>query len=166
MPLDPTLRDQITRSVADGFDAQVADTQALIRFPSLRGEEHAIQDHVFRDWRARGYAMDRFAMDTAALAAHPGGAAASEAHSKAPIVVAIHRPREERGRSLICVAPPVPQGRRQISIRRFGSSSGLSPSAGKCSASTAPASSIAPTNPAPGVPALMPSVSAVTVVAQ
>ena len=52
-------------------------------------------------------------MDGAALAAHPGGAAMSETHSQAPLVVGIHRPRAETGRSLILqahvdVVPPGP----------------------------------------------------------
>ena len=113
MPLDPVLAARITESVAAGFPEQIAHTQALVRFGSTRGAEHAIQDFVFRAFRARGYALDRFTMDGPALAAHPGGAAMSEAHSGAPLVVGIHRPRSETGRSLILqahvdVVPPGP----------------------------------------------------------
>lgn len=113
MPLDASLRDRITASVAAGFDDQVAFTQDLIRFPSIRGEEQAIQDYLFRAFRARGLAMDRFAMDRDAIARHPGGSKITERHSEAPIVVGIHRPREETGRSLILqshvdVVPPGP----------------------------------------------------------
>ncbi|MCJ2035979.1 ArgE/DapE family deacylase [Methylobacterium sp. J-068] len=113
MPLCPALAARITEAVAAGFAEQVAHTQALVRFGSTRGAEHAIQDFVFRAFRARGYAMDRFSMDGAALAAHPGGAAMSESHSQAPLVVALHRPRTETGRSLILqahvdVVPPGP----------------------------------------------------------
>ncbi|NEU14496.1 ArgE/DapE family deacylase [Methylobacterium sp. BTF04] len=113
MPLDPALADRLVASVAEGFPDQVAHTQALVRFGSTRGSEHAIQDFVFRAFRDRGYAMDRFAMEPEALTAHPGGAAVFEAHSRAPIVVGIHRPRAETGRSLILqahvdVVPPGP----------------------------------------------------------
>ncbi|WP_298952403.1 ArgE/DapE family deacylase [uncultured Methylobacterium sp.] len=113
MPLDPALAERITAAVADGFAEQVAHTQALVRFPSTRGNEQAIQDFVFRSFRDRGYAMDRFAMDRAAIAAHPGGGPVSEDHSEAPIVVGIHRPKQEAGRSLILqahvdVVPPGP----------------------------------------------------------
>ena len=104
MTLDHALAERIAASVADGFDDQIAFTQDLVRFPSLRGEEHAIQDHVFRTWRERGYSMDRFAMDPEAVGRHPGGSPVSDEHSEAPIVVAIRRPREERGRSLILQA--------------------------------------------------------------
>ncbi|MGF3022411.1 ArgE/DapE family deacylase [Methylobacterium aquaticum] len=113
MPLDPALRDRIAAAVAENFSEQIAHTQALMRFPSTRGEEQAIQDFVFRTFRDRGYAMDRFAMDRAEIEAHPGGARFSPEHSEAPIVVGIHRPREESGRSLILqahvdVVPPGP----------------------------------------------------------
>ncbi len=104
MTLETSLKDRIVASVETGFDAQVAYTRELIRFPSLRGEEQAIQDHVFRAMRERGLAMDRFAMDHAAIAAHPGGSKIAGGHSEAPIVVGIHRPREETGRSLILQA--------------------------------------------------------------
>jgi acetylornithine deacetylase len=104
LPLDATLREKIAASVEAGFAEQIAFTKRLVRFPSLRGEEHAIQDFVFQELRARGYAMDRFAMNRSAIERHPGGSKFSAAHSDAPIVVGIHRPREEKGRSLILQA--------------------------------------------------------------
>ena len=104
MALDPSLRDHITASVEAGFVEQIAFTQQLVRFRSLRGEEQAVQDFVFRALRERGYAMDRFAMDRAAIEAHPGGSKFSARHSAAPIVVGIHRPQQETGRSLILQA--------------------------------------------------------------
>lgn len=112
MPLDPALRDRIIASVDEGFAAQIAFTQDLIRFPSTRGQEHAIQDFVFRAMRARGLAMDRFEMDQEAIEKHPGGAKFTPEHSRAPIVVGIHRPRSETGRSLILQAhvDVVPEG--------------------------------------------------------
>jgi acetylornithine deacetylase len=102
--LDPALAARLRDAVDAGWDDQIEHTRALMRFPSLRGEEHAVQDFVFRAMRARGYAVDRLAMDLGALARHPGGAPATPEHSDAPILVAIHRPREERGRSLILQA--------------------------------------------------------------
>ena len=101
MALDADLRKRIVQAVTDGFDDQVAFTQELVRMPSLRGHEHPIQDLLHRTLQSRGYAMDRFAMDREAIAAHPGGSKISDAHSDAPIVVGIHRPRNEAGRSLI-----------------------------------------------------------------
>jgi acetylornithine deacetylase len=104
MPLDPALRDRILASVEEGFAEQVAFTQEMVRFGSLRGQEHTVQDFVFRALKQRGFTMDRFAMDRDAIAAHPGGAPFSDTHSDAPIVVGIHHPREEKGRSLILQA--------------------------------------------------------------
>jgi acetylornithine deacetylase len=104
MTLDPALRDRILASVEEGFAEQIAFTQELVRFASLRGAEHACQDFIFRAMKKRGFTIDRFKMDEAAIAAHPGGAPFSEFHSDAPIVVGIHHPREEKGRSLILQA--------------------------------------------------------------
>jgi len=101
MPLDAALREKILAAVAAGFDEQVAYTQDLVRFGSVRGQEHTVQDFIFRAMKQRGFTMDRFAMDREAIAAHPGGAPFSETHSDAPIVVGIHHPRAENGRSLI-----------------------------------------------------------------
>jgi acetylornithine deacetylase len=114
MALDPELSQRILAAVEEGFAEQIAFTQELVRFPSLRGQEHTIQDHVFRALRQRGFAMERFAMDRHAIERHPGGAPFSAEHSEAPIVVGIHRPREELGRSLILqahvdVVPPGPE---------------------------------------------------------
>ena len=111
--IDAGTARRIAASVEEGFAEQVRFTQDLVRFPSTRGNEHTIQDFVFRALRERGYAMDRFDMDRAAIARHPGGSPVSAAHSAAPIVVGIHRPRAERGRSLILqahvdVVPPGP----------------------------------------------------------
>ncbi|TXM55186.1 ArgE/DapE family deacylase [Methylobacterium sp. WL120] len=113
MPLDPALADRIAASVAHGFAEQVAHTQALVRFGSTRGAEHAIQDFVLGAFRARGYATERFAIDAAAIVGHPGGARVADGHSEAPIVAGLHRPRGAGGRSLILqahvdVVPPGP----------------------------------------------------------
>ena len=104
MPLANALRDEIIASVDAGFTEQVAFTQQMIRFQSVRGSEHACQDFVYRALRDRGFTVDRFGMDRPAIEAHPGGAPFSEYHSEAPIVVGIHHPRQDSGRSLILQA--------------------------------------------------------------
>jgi acetylornithine deacetylase len=101
MPISSELGDRILRSVKHGFADQIKFTQDLVRFPSTRGNEQAIQDYMFRALRERGFVMDRFAMDHAQITSHPGGSNISDKHSSAPIVVGIHRPRQEKGRSLI-----------------------------------------------------------------
>lgn len=102
--LSADLTASILASVEDNFSRQVHYSQELIRFASLRGQEHAIQDFVFRTWKSHGYVMERFAMDRDAIERHPGGSKFSDEHSEAPIVVGIHRPRDETGRSLILQA--------------------------------------------------------------
>src|SRR4051812_49103754 len=104
MMIDHDLRQRIVASVRQGFAEQIEFTKTLVRFPSVRGAEHAIQDFVFRSLRDEGLALDRFAMDRCAIERHPGGSKSSEAHSDAPIIVGIHRPQRESGRSLILQA--------------------------------------------------------------
>jgi acetylornithine deacetylase len=113
MPLDPDLSNRILASVEQGFEEQISFTRQMMRSPSTRGAEHAVQDLVFRALKDRGYALDRFEMDETALRAHAGAGFITEQHSQAPTVVGIHRPREEKGRSLILqahvdVVPPGP----------------------------------------------------------
>ncbi len=114
MTLDPELRRAIIASVEAGFEDQLAFTRQLVSFPSVRGAELAVQDFTFRELQKRGYVMDRFAMDREAIERHPGGSPWSDEHSKTPIVVGVHHPREEKGRSLILqshldVVPPGPE---------------------------------------------------------
>ncbi|MBX9930019.1 MAG: ArgE/DapE family deacylase [Methylobacterium sp.] len=113
MKRDEGLFAEIAASVAQGFDGQIAHTQALVRFASTRGAEHDVQDFVAETLAERGYAVERFAIDAAAIAAHPGGGAITPDHSDAPIVVGLHRPQSHAGRSLILqghvdVVPPGP----------------------------------------------------------
>ena len=98
------LRDKIIASVKAGFEEQINYTKALVRHQSVRGAEHAIQDFVFRSYRDHGLAIDRFQMDRNSIESHPGGSKYSSEHSDAPIVVGIHRPRGETGKSLILQA--------------------------------------------------------------
>lgn len=116
MTLSHELKETLLKSVDDGFDEQLAYTQRLVKLPSLRGKEHAIQDLVFREFKARNMKVDRFDMDPEMIAAHPGGSPMSNQHSDAPIVVGIHRPRDETGRSLILNAhlDVVPEGPREM----------------------------------------------------
>ncbi len=104
MAVSDEIANRIIAAVEVGFAEQIAFTQALVRFPSTRGNEHTIQDFLFGALRARGYSMDRFTVEPEAIGRHVGGAAVSALHSTAPIVVGIHRPRHETGRSLILQA--------------------------------------------------------------
>jgi acetylornithine deacetylase len=116
MSLDPNLAAKIVAAVDEGFDRQMGLTADLVRFASTRGREHECQDFVLGEMKRRGWATERFAMDEAAIARHPGGSPFSPDHSDAPIVVGIHRPREETGRSLILQShvDVVPAGPREL----------------------------------------------------
>jgi acetylornithine deacetylase len=100
-PLDETLAAKILKAVDDGFDDQKAFTQKLIRYPSVRGQEHTAQDFIHKALSERGYAMDRWAIDEAAIKDHPGFSPVTVSYENAINVVGTHRPRVETRRSLI-----------------------------------------------------------------
>ncbi|KAJ9645228.1 hypothetical protein H2201_000977 [Coniosporium apollinis] len=100
-PLSEDITAKIIKAVESNFDKQIAYTQELIRFGGQRGEEFAIQEHVYQQLESRGYAVDKFDMDEALISAHEGAGKFTAEHSKAPIVVAVHKPRETKGKSLI-----------------------------------------------------------------
>ena len=82
MPLDPDLTARIFASVEQRFEAQLAFTKEMMRSPSTRGAEHAVQDMVIRALKDRGFALDRFEMDESALRTHVGSGFISELHSR------------------------------------------------------------------------------------
>ena len=53
MPLSPEITQRIKHAVAQGFDQQLDFTRQLIRFGSVRGAEHAVQDFIFRSEERR-----------------------------------------------------------------------------------------------------------------
>ena len=92
----------ILDAVNQNFDAQIAFTQSLVRFASVRGKEATIQDFVFAALKARGLALDRWRLDEEDLAAHPGfGPVSGTTYDNAWNVVGSWRPVAESGRSLI-----------------------------------------------------------------
>ncbi|HUS56191.1 MAG TPA: ArgE/DapE family deacylase [Thermohalobaculum sp.] len=99
--LDPALEAQIIAAVDDGFDAQIEFTQALVRHPSLRGREHTAQELVHGALRARGYSVERWAIDVDEIRDHPGFSPVAVDYENAINVVATHRPPQTLGRSLI-----------------------------------------------------------------
>jgi len=99
--LDAKLAGVIVGAVEAGFADQIAFIQDLVRLPSLRGQEHTAQDFMHRALAERGYAMDRWAMDVNEIEGHPGFSPVTVDYANAINVVGTHRPREERGRSLI-----------------------------------------------------------------
>lgn len=101
MALDRQLTKDILAAVDAGFERQTAFTEELIRFPSLRGQEHTAQDFLFNELKSRGLAMDRWAINVADIENHPGFSPVKVDYTNAINVVGTHRPREETGKSLI-----------------------------------------------------------------
>ena len=99
--LDAKLADDIVGAVDAGFADQVKLTQDLVRLPSLRGQEHTAQDFLFQQMAARGLTMDRWAIDVDAIKHHPGFSPVAVDYSNAFNVVGAHRPKVQKGRSLI-----------------------------------------------------------------
>ncbi|MEL7468196.1 MAG: ArgE/DapE family deacylase [Pseudomonadota bacterium] len=95
------LQQQILDAVDAGWDEQLAFTRDLIRYPSLRGQEHTAQEFVFEALRERGYAMDRWAIDVDAIKDHPGFSPVAVPYDNAINVVGAHTPRQATGKSLI-----------------------------------------------------------------
>ena len=99
--MDDKLTADILAAVEAGFEAQIAFTQDLVRYPSLRGQEHTCQDFIFYQLAQRGLAMDRWTIDVAAIERHRGFSPVKVDYDNAVNVVGTHHPREEIGRSLI-----------------------------------------------------------------
>ncbi len=96
------LSQAIMDAVDAGFDDQIIFTQDLVRIPSQMREEHLAQDFIAKELCNRGYGVDRWALDVASLKDHPGFSPVEGGYdSNAMNVVATHRPKEEKGRSLI-----------------------------------------------------------------
>ncbi len=98
---DRKLVADIIAAVDDGFAAQTSFTQELIGYPSVRGQEQTAQDFIHHSLGARGYAMDRWAIEVEQIKNHPGFSPVQVSYQNAINVVGAHRPRAESGRSLI-----------------------------------------------------------------
>lgn len=99
--LDDAVARAILDAVDENFDAQLRFTQALVRFPSLRGAEATAQDFLHDAMRERGLAVERFRIDPETIRHHPGFSPVSVSYDNAFNVVGTWRPASERGRSLI-----------------------------------------------------------------
>lgn len=99
--LEPLLEDQIIKSVSEGLADQITFTQKLVRFPSVRGQEHTAQDFLYKEMKARGLTMDRWNIDLSDIESHPGFSPVDVDYSNAINVVGAHRPKNETGKSLI-----------------------------------------------------------------
>ncbi len=99
--IDQTLVKDIIAAVDAGFEGQCKLTEELTSFPSLRGQEAPAQDFMARTYRQRGLAVDHWQIDLADIQHLPGFSPVTVSYDNAYNVVATHRPRETKGRSLI-----------------------------------------------------------------
>ena len=91
----------IIASVDDGFEAQIALTEALIRFPSTRGAEQTAQDFMAGEMRRRGWSIDRWRIELDAIRHLPGFSPVPQGYQEAINLVGSLRAERPRGRSLI-----------------------------------------------------------------
>lgn len=97
----PEQRARIVRAVDEAFDRQLAFTQELVRRPSRRTQEASAQDLMEAAMRERGLDVDRWQLDAAELAVHPGAGFVDVSYEDVTNVVGTYRPDRELGRSLI-----------------------------------------------------------------
>ena len=100
-PLAPDLARKILDAVQQGFERQLDFTKQMMALDSTRGKERAAQDHFFEALAARGYTMDRWAIDVGDIEGHPGFSPVKVDYDNAINVVGTHSPDHEQGRSLI-----------------------------------------------------------------
>lgn len=100
--MEKDLGHRIRASVDQAFDEQIDFLADLVRFPSTRGNEAPAQDFMANAFREHGYAVDRWKIDVQEIEHMAGFSPVVHAsYENAWSVVAAHRPREHRGRSLI-----------------------------------------------------------------
>lgn len=99
--IDQDQSERILAAVDAAFDRQLAATAELVAAPSLRAGEEGAQDLIEGRLAALGLDVDRWAIGSPELEAHPGYGPATVDYSTMTNVVGTYRPREELGRSLI-----------------------------------------------------------------
>ncbi|WP_372619340.1 ArgE/DapE family deacylase [Falsiroseomonas sp.] len=93
------------RAILEACDALREDSlrmlERLVRCPSTLGNEHSALNEMTRIYEGIGLAPRRVPVDAAALAAHPGFSPPLIPYDGRDNVVAVHRPRAAKGRSLV-----------------------------------------------------------------
>ena len=110
--MDATTRQRILDAVDAGFAAQLDFTADMVRFPSMRGHEAAMQQFMADQLAARGYSVDHWKIEVDDIKDMRGFAPVEFVdYAEAFNVVGTLTPREVKGRSLIInghidVVPP------------------------------------------------------------
>ncbi|HEU5283511.1 MAG TPA: ArgE/DapE family deacylase [Burkholderiales bacterium] len=100
-PADAGLESELLAAVQDAERDLVSLLDTLVRFPSLLGEEAGAQDFLEGLFQGMGLRTVRFAVHDQELAHLPGYSPSLGRWQRHDNVVGAHRPREQRGRSLI-----------------------------------------------------------------
>lgn len=103
MPLSPELTKSIIDAVASNFTNELSFIQKAIQYGGQRGEESAIQEEIYAQYKSRGYKTTKLDMDHEALSKQYGAGKISAKHSKAPVIVGVLEPTSPTagGKSLI-----------------------------------------------------------------
>ena len=88
-------------AVDEGFEAQVALTADLVRFPSVRGDERLAQEFMAAQMEKRGLQVDHFRIELDKIRALPGFSPVHVSYDNAYNVVGTRRAADRRGHSLI-----------------------------------------------------------------
>ncbi|MDO9498812.1 ArgE/DapE family deacylase [Falsiroseomonas sp.] len=100
IPLDPGAR----RAILDACDSLRGEGEQalmrLVRCPSTLGNEASALNEMARVYESLGLVAQRVPTDPAALAGHPGFSPPLIGYEGRDNVVAVHRPRTAKGRSL------------------------------------------------------------------
>ena len=95
------LKTRLCAAVDAAFDRQVAFLVELTSHPSTRGNEQSAQDFMASELKTRGYDIDRWQIDLADIQHLPGFSPVLGPYQDAVNVVATHRSKTSKGRSLI-----------------------------------------------------------------
>ncbi|MFA5663609.1 ArgE/DapE family deacylase [Castellaniella sp.] len=95
--IETRIRDEVDRN----FDEQIDYLAEIVRFPSVRGAEHTLQDFLAADMHERGLAVDRWQIRVEDIEGMEGFSPVSVSYDNAFNVVGTHRASTRKGRSLI-----------------------------------------------------------------
>ncbi|WP_342640127.1 ArgE/DapE family deacylase [Rhodoligotrophos ferricapiens] len=99
--LDKDVAKAITDAVDAAFDDQIRFTQDMVRIPSLRGQEHTMQDFMADAMAKRGFDVDHWRINVDDIKDMPGFAPVAISYENSFNVVGTYRPKTRKGRSLI-----------------------------------------------------------------
>ncbi len=99
--LEKDVASAIIEAVDRGFDKQLRFTQDFVRIPSLRGQEHTVQDFMAGAMASRDLSVDQWRIDVDDIKHLPGFAPVTISYENSFNVVGTYRPATRKGRSLI-----------------------------------------------------------------